>query len=167
MGNAENPLFEAFRADHALLGKDFYLLGERLRAADTDGARQLAARIDRDAGAHIAFEEADFYPALKAFLSRQEVDDMYRDHANGRALLEELLALDEAALHDKAMQERLLARTEAMQQHIADCGTLFGAIGGLSAPQQSALLERLLDWRSKAPGWLAHTASRSDSRTGG
>ncbi len=166
MSKAENPLFAAFSADHALLGKGFYLLEQRLRAADAQGARQVAASIDKDAGPHIAFEEADFYPALKAFLSSQEVDDMYRDHANGRALLSELLTLDAAALLDPAEQERLLSRIEAMQQHIADCGTLFGAIGGLSEQQQAALLQRLLDWRSKAPDWLALPTSPPKPRNG-
>ena len=158
MRKAENPLFKAFSDDHALLGKGFHQLGERLRAADAAGARALAARIDQEAGPHMAFEEADFYPALKAFLDAEEVAGMYQEHADGQSLLQELLTLDDAALQDRARQQNLLQATEAMQSHIADCGALFGAMGGLSVAQQDALLQRLLHWRNKAPRWLSHQA---------
>lgn len=166
MGKPEISLFEAFRADHAVLGQGFYELGERLRAADAAGARQLAARIDHDAGPHIAFEEADFYPALKPILGRTELDEMYLDHARGRALLEEILALDATQIDD-ARQKRLLAGVEAMQTHIADCGDLFGAMGSLAPEQQNGLLKRLLFWREQAPRWLKPAAQGGSHDPGG
>jgi len=146
-------LFEAFREDHALLGQGLHRLRERLTARDAAGVRAAAEHLDRQAGAHIAFEEADFYPALEAFLSHREVDAMYREHAQGLALLVELMRVAEADLQIDDRVQRFLRRLDAMAAHVAECGDLFGAMGGLADADIDRLLSRLEHWRGVAPRW--------------
>jgi hypothetical protein len=153
MKNDKAELFEAFRADHAMLGRGFHILRERLAAGDIDGARQQARRIDTEAGAHIAFEEQDFYPALKRLLDEEEVAGMYREHDDGLSLILELSAAKDSASVEADTLRALLDRVGAMEVHVSECGELFGAMGGLSDQEITALLERLNFWRSQAPSW--------------
>ena len=57
-------LLEAFRHDHVMLGRGFNELSNCLRAGDAVGACAAARRLHDAAGAHIGFEEEEYYPAL-------------------------------------------------------------------------------------------------------
>lgn len=162
MTDVKRRLFDAFREDHARLGAALHALGTRLRARDARGARAIAEELDVEAGAHVAFEEHDFYPALAPFLSEAEVDAMYAEHADSRSLIVRLRTLDESALADTERHEALLGRVQAMERHVSECGELFGAMGGLDDAAQRDLLERLDGWRRRAPRWseLAPRATR-------
>lgn len=149
----KDALFEAFREDHATLGRGLFDLRTMLAAGEIENIRKAAERLDRDVGAHIAFEEREFYPALKPFLSQEEIDDMYQDHAEGLLLIREVLNSTDAELAAPSLQAALTARIEKMEAHVSECGELFGAMGGLSADEQKALLEKLKDWRKRAPRW--------------
>jgi len=150
----KDQLFCAFRDDHAVLGRGLYDLATLIRAKDVPKVRVAAAKLANDAGAHIAFEEANFYPALEPFLSQSEIDEMYADHAQGRALIHELANLKLHALDDKTYCERLLSQIESAEHHVSECGELFGAMGGLSKKTQAQLLEQLKSWRKRAPSWF-------------
>jgi len=160
--NTKAELFEAFRADHAMLGRSFHILRERLAAGDTDGARQQARRIDQEAGAHIAFEEQDFYPALSRLLDEAEVAGMYSEHDDARSLILELSSAKDADLTEAATVRALLDRIDAMQVHVSECGELFGAMGGLSDEEITLLLDRLKFWRSHAPSWSDYARDTRD-----
>ena len=149
----KSRLFDAFREDHALLGRALHELAMRLRAGDAPGVRRAAAQLDAAGGSHIAFEEADFYPALAPFLSSDEIDEMYQQHAAGQALLARLQQLGEAELDDATVTDALLERVQAMEGHVSECGELFGAMGGLDDAAMRELLERLQHWRRRAPRW--------------
>ncbi|MCB1739866.1 MAG: hypothetical protein KDK91_05820 [Gammaproteobacteria bacterium] len=153
-------LFEAFRVDHATLGRHLHELAVSLRVADMGGARVHARRIDRECGAHIVFEEIDFYPALERFLEPEEVQSLYRDHASALRVIEGLCyARDEAQLQALDRRE-LLHRVEAMQVHVAECGELFGVMGGLSTDEKRSQLMKLQQWRERAPAWREVAALR-------
>ena len=153
MSEIKAQLFAAFREDHAVFGRGLYDLGQNLRARDLAGAIAAADALDQTSGAHIAFEEHDFYPALAAFLSTEEVDELYSDHAKASRIIPDVKTLSDQALQDDATRSQLIARVEAMQHHVSECGELFGALGGLSPRQHEQLLERLSMWRKKAPRW--------------
>lgn len=153
MTEVKERLFEAFRQDHAILGRGLYDLRQEILKGDVAAVRQAAWRLDRDAGPHIAFEERDFYPALKRFLSQAEVDEMFRDHAEGLAVLRELMALGEEDLEDEQRRAALVERIEAMEAHVSECGELFGAMGGLEPLEMERLLGDLEKWREAAPHW--------------
>ncbi|MGD2133728.1 MAG: hemerythrin domain-containing protein [Maricaulaceae bacterium] len=160
MPDVTKELFDAFQKDHATLGRGLHQIGSRLRGGDMAGARDAADELDRAAGAHIAFEEHDFYPALAPFLDDDEISQLYREHRDGQATVKDLMGLDPAASIDKQRREGLLEHVEAMERHVSECGELFGAMGGLDSDAQAALLEKLDTWRAKAPRWTEITQTR-------
>jgi hypothetical protein len=149
----KQKLFDAFHADHAELGQALHKLRTQLAAGETGAARETASDLDRAAGAHIAFEENDFYPALKKALSEAEVDAMYREHAEGLAVIQDIAQADDGELHDPVVRASFLMRIDALSGHVADCGELFGAMGTLSEAEFEALYQNLVYWRSHAPRW--------------
>lgn len=136
-----------------MLGGALHQLRTALADDDFSTARELATRIDREAGAHIAFEERDFYPALSAILPRKEVAGMYRDHSEGYSLVRDLLERDAGSGLSDEERRSLIERVEDMETHVAECGELFGAIRRLSDERNEALLFRLHEWREEAPTW--------------
>ncbi|MEM9988878.1 MAG: hemerythrin domain-containing protein [Pseudomonadota bacterium] len=169
MMQINNPLFTAFHKDHATLGRGFFDLRAALLRGSIEEGQQLAHSIDINAGAHIAFEEHDFYPALHPFLSRSEIDDIYKDHEAGAALIDELLKLDPKKKMSKAMIDKFIQRIDVFEAHIADCGQLFGVMGNLSREEQSRLLGQLQMWRKQHPTWRdvseVAKAARDESST--
>ncbi len=149
----KNKLVEAFQEDHAVLGRGFYELAQSLRARDLDQAKAIARKLDAEAGAHIAFEEAHFYPTLRPLLGDAEVHRMEADHRIGLEVIKVLRRTSPGESLPADVREKLLQDAEAMSTHIAECGELFGAIGRLGAGQQRALLDQLLAWRERRPSW--------------
>ena len=153
MAQQNNPLFSAFREDHALLGRGFFEIAQCLRSNDVAGAHRVAERLDRQAGAHMAFEEEDFYPRLLPLLGQAEVDRLYADHGQGLSVVEALAVHAPTGALSETMRRQLLAHAEAMAQHIAECGELFEVMGRIPPDEQDALYRRLIAWREQAPSW--------------
>jgi hypothetical protein len=124
-----------------------------LRNGDVAGACALARRIDDDAGAHIAFEERDFYPRLRDLLDRSEVDRMYEEHRIGKETVHTLVEHDPDRPLGVDVRRRLIADSTLMSSHISECGELFGAVGGIARDEQAELLQHLLEWRRRRPRW--------------
>lgn len=153
MTQINHRLFDAFREDHAILGRGLHELRSYVVADDVHGLQAAAEKLDRAAGGHIAFEEEDFYPALKAFLSAAEVEDMYAEHADGARTISLIAELDSSRTLQAFQKQRLLERIDRMQQHVSECGELFGAMGGLDEASKDQLMNRLSYWRDHAPTW--------------
>lgn len=158
----KDRVLQAFHEDHALLGAALYALRTELAGKDCLAARSTADRIDVEAGAHIAFEEYTFYPMLGPYLSDEEVKAMYHEHRDGLALIREIAAASDLELADPDFVKHLMTRVESLQEHVAECGDLFGAMGALSNEQYKDLLTSLEKWRKLSPRWseIVH-ASRS------
>lgn len=163
MALGKNILFEAFHADHATLGKGFHELSAALRANDLPTARQVAERLDADAGAHIAFEEEHFYKALAPLLGAAEVEKMYLEHQQGLKVVKLMLG---ATALSEADRSEWLRESEAMEAHIAECGDLFAAMGRIPTEQQAALYKHLLEWRELKPRWTDYAISRVSRQSG-
>ncbi len=153
MTQIKEDLFTAFHEDHAAFGRMLHDLRTKISADDLGAAKALAKRLDKKAGAHIAFEESDFYPALKPFLSEQEVDEMYKEHAQGLSMVQCILNFSRSGKLDPSRRNSLIKDIERLETHVSDCGELFGAMGGLSLVRLQELWERLNYWRKKAPCW--------------
>ncbi len=80
MTRIKNALFKAFHEDHAILGKGFHVLAMRIREGSVEAIKDAANKLDQSAGAHIAFEEFDFYPLLKKTSPSTDTDQMYKSH---------------------------------------------------------------------------------------
>lgn len=153
-------LLEAFQEDHVMLGRGFNELSCCLRAADAAGAYVAARQLYEQAGAHLGFEEADFYPALVTLLGAEAVQRMYREHCCGFDAIHTLLSrgTDLPLSHD--LSERLLAQTEVMEEHIAECGELFAAMRKIPEAEQQALYDKLILWRQHPKlDWVNRPAS--------
>ena len=147
------PLLNAFQEDHAILGHGFHDIATCLRANDLTGATAAATKLDREAGAHIGFEEIDFYPALAGFLPKVEIDRFYLEHQDGFGVLQTLMALEKGDELPHTVTEDLLQLIETFEGHVAECGNLFGTLGALSEGDQETLLTKLMAWRHAAPRW--------------
>lgn len=140
-----STLIDEFMVDHRGLAEGLRRLIAAIEARDSDVARAEADRIDRNSGAHIAFEEADLYPAIGADPS------MYDDHQQGLAVLREVLATDGRI--PPSAGSYLIQQAEGMLDHMEDCGVLLFRVQTLTPLVQSELEERLLAWRVDAPRW--------------
>lgn len=156
MTEIKQKLFDAFKADHALLGSGFYTLATCLRNNDITGAKEIAVKIGIEAGPHIAFEEQAFYPALERFLTQDEINAMYVEHKKGQSLLQRIIDLDESEMLNEANKQAILSEVENFESHVSDCGELFGVMGGLSEPELQHLYDKLTDYKLRAPNWLSH-----------
>ncbi len=153
MNARPSDLFEAFREDHAVLGRGLHEISQHLRGGNLPAAKACGERVDREAGAHIAFEEQFFYPALRRLLGNAEADRLYREHGKGLSVIKALAELPEGAKLSEAERRALLQDAELMESHVAECGELFGAMGRIPLEDQKALFRELLALREKAPRW--------------
>ena len=153
MTQKTSTLLQAFHDDHAVLGRGFGSLSAALRARQIGLACEIARTLDAAAGAHIAFEEQDFYPKLKDTLGEGELTRLYDEHRQGFAVIGRLLHLPAGESPDEGQMAEMIARSEKMEQHIAECGDLFQALAALPRDEQTRLLERLLEWRARQPRW--------------
>lgn len=152
-------LFGAFTEDHAFLGKSFNELSEALRDANLDAAGVVARRLDQFAGAHIAFEEENFYPALARLLGENEVKRMRSEHRDGLDVVGHLCDRPPGGVLSDAARRQLLEKSERMETHIAECGELFEAMGRLSPGEQDTLYAHLVEWRLRRPSWRQYAMS--------
>ena len=56
--------------------------------------------------------------------------------------------------------QHFLSRLDSMSAHVAECGELFGAMGGLADADIDRLLVRLEHWRRVAPRWSGWPGAR-------
>ena len=153
-----SDFFEAFREDHAVLGRGLHEISEHLRGGDLLAAKVCGERVDRKAGAHIAFEEQFFYPVLRRLLGDSEADRLYQEHGQGLSVIKALAELPEGAMLSEAEQRTMLQGLELMEAHVAECGELFGTMGRIPLEEQNMLYRELLALREKAPRWTEFAA---------
>jgi len=153
MAKEAHKLLAAFHEDHAVLGRGFHELSQCLRTSDLAKGRQIARRLDDAGGAHIAFEERHFYPLLEPLIGAEEVRQMHEAHGKGLSVVHTLLEREEGSPLSEAERQGLLERSEAMEQHIAECGELFEAIGRMSGEEQDALYGHLVTLREERTRW--------------
>ncbi len=91
MTQAKSELLEAFRDDHALLGKMFRERSSALRGGNLQAAQKAAVKLDKEAGAHIAFEEQVFYPRLGDLLGEGDVACLLDEHRAGLEAVDRLV----------------------------------------------------------------------------
>ena len=149
MTNAFAQLLRAFQQDHAMLGRGFHELSCCLRDGDAAGACAAGRRIQQVAGAHIGFEEEAYYPALVPLLGEQAVRQMRQEHCCGIDAVSTLVARGPDLPLTPDLKARLLAQSEIMEEHIAECGDHFAALRRIPAAKQQELYEKLLEWRQQ------------------
>ena len=165
MNARPSDLLEAFRQDHAVLGRGLHEISEHLRGGDLAAAKACGERVDRQAGAHIAFEEQFFYPLLRRLLGNAEVDRLYHEHGQGLSVIKALAQLPQRATLGEAERRAMLRDSEAMEAHVAECGELFGTMGRIPLDEQNALYRELVALRDKAPRWTEFAAKAETKKS--
>ena len=160
MQQSKDNLFTCFREDHKVLGAGFHQLSTHLRAGDTAEACEVARHLDKAAGAHIAFEESEFYPRLAPLFGRDEADRMRDEHRQGLSVIDALVHHAAAEPLDRETCDRLLEQSEAMETHIAECAELFEAMGRIPVDERRVLYQKLIAWRQRHPTWTGFAAER-------
>ncbi len=152
----KKELFSAFGEDHATLGNGFHILAAQLREGNIATIKLAAHKLDQDAGAHIAFEEFDFYPQLKLSDPTIDIDKMYASHEVGLSVIKNIFELRETSnnslIAEKFKQEQLL-KINRMDNHVAECGELFSIMDNLNPEDIKKLYRGLLEWRGRKPKW--------------
>ena len=152
----KNKLFKAFAEDHAVLGNGFHILSSKLREGKLNAIKAAAQKIDKKVGAHIAFEQFNFYPKLKKENPGINVDEMYQEHQIGLDVILNVMDLplvsDDDRIPEK-LQKKQLEHISIMERHITECGDLFAALDTLPKKDLIQLYEKLLYWREKKPKW--------------
>lgn len=164
MQQSKDNLFICFREDHKILGSGFHQLSAYLRTGETAKACAVAQHLDEVAGAHIAFEETEFYPRLTPFFGQDETDRMRDEHQQGLSVIQALINRPAAEPLDRSTCNRLLEQSETMEAHIADCAELFEVMGRIPAEEQRTLHQKLLSWRQRQPKWTSFATERHSDK---
>lgn len=150
-------LSDEFLIDHRAMADGILALRHALEAGDRRRAHEAAERVDATSGSHIAFEERHLYPALAA------PAQMYDDHDAARRAVAAIVGSPGGLAGDE--RRRIVRELDRMLAHMDDCGRLLDEIEHLSPAEQSALEDRLFEWRERAPRWSR--LARPASATGG
>lgn len=149
---ATTTLEAEFLQDHRVLTQGLHALRDALETGDLDGARRIAEDLDRDAGAHIEFEERYFYPRLVPLLGEEFVRQLYREHDAGRNAIRELESGQAHGLED-AHRLPLIGDVEIAAEHALTCGTLTSHLAELPEEERDEMLERLRECRARQRRW--------------
>ena len=109
------------KADHKKV-KELFAKVEALSDKASASRGKLFAQIDRELSAHSEVEEKIFYPVLKAKSKRysppnDEVLEAYEEHANVKAMIAKLEALDPT---DETYNAKLQVLSELVKHHVKE-----------------------------------------------
>jgi hypothetical protein len=161
-----SALEDAFLHDHGRLTRGLAEVLAALRKHDVEGARRRAETLDREAGAHIAFEEESFYPELRGPLGEAFVARLLDEHEQGRRALARLCALGPDGTLDEAQRDQVVAGLEAALAHALGCGTLWSRVAGLPVAEQQRLLDHLRRARYEGRRWTDRGPARDPDPAG-
>lgn len=139
-----------FVEDHRKLIRGYRDARVAIEANDREAAQVIAERLDREAGAHIEFEERFLYPIVAAARGEDYASRLYQEH---NATLQTLIELQAASSMDEAARLRWLAGLQEGLEHAATCGTLLSHLETLPEERQAELLDSLRSLRSRKSRW--------------
>lgn len=150
-----DPLVAAFEEDHRVLTRGLYELRRLAEAGEWAAAATHAGELDRAVGAHIEFEEKNFYPMLRRFLGAEFIGQLYREHEQGRQALKALEALEDDRAPDPAQRAAVLEQLEIATSHALSCGTLVSHLETLGPAQRAEMLTALEACHQQACSWTS------------
>jgi hypothetical protein len=156
-----SPLDQAFLDDHRAMMDGLAGIVECLEAADLEGAVALAETVDRQAGAHIRFEEDVLYREVARARGAEYASRLYAEHQRVRRGIETLLACRGERRLGTEVRRQVLEDVRVGLDHAVSCGTLLSLLTPLDAEAQQAMLDRLLELRKLATPWHALPRGRS------
>ncbi len=154
-------LREAFLEDHRRLVRGLSAIVEAVEEGELDQAADLAAELDADAGAHMAFEEEVFYPRIAETQGQSFVDRLMEEHEIGQRAIKALLGRGSGNELTEEERRGLLANLNLALAHTLSCGTLISVIDG-DPERDEEELGQLEDHRRRAELWSDRSYSGED-----
>lgn len=149
--SARTKLVDEFLADHQEMSRLLLLTLESVRDDRFDDAHTHALELNRVAGPHIAFEEAELYPRVSgSSLVSATTRELYAEHRKAVTALKKLL---DHPLPDAATKHEIIAGLQTGIDHSKHCGSLARLLSALPEPEQSQSLQVLLEQRNQGRQW--------------
>lgn len=147
----KSPLIVEFLIDHQQFSRLLYQIRKLLADRDVEKAKDLAVKLDRLAGPHIAFEEMELYPRL-AQLGEQHVTEelLIGQHHEALNALRELLQFEG---DDMSSIRQMEAGFADALEHAEHCGSLISLMLHLSDNDKDEALAALKRLRKEGPPW--------------
>jgi hemerythrin-like domain-containing protein len=148
-----STLQQEFLDDHRKLTRDLKSLLASLERGDLGEAIAVATELDRDAGAHMAFEEEVFYPRLARVHGQPFVDRMVDEHETGQRAVKRVLDLQSGAELTESQHDELVADLRVALGHVLSCGTMLSELDSGESTADRRALDRLRQLRAEGELW--------------
>lgn len=150
MSHIVTQLEREFALDHRNLTRGFAEIIAALRREDKEEAVRLALILNREGGAHIAFEESILYPKVAESRGKDYVAKLYNEHQIAIEALRDLIENSHQGPVSEAKMQELITKLQTGLEHAVSCGTLLSHLTVLDEKTQRQLLDELR--RSRADG---------------
>lgn len=144
------PIVTAFADDHRTITRGFHRILEALDAGDMTAAATFADELDRDGGAHIAFEEQVLYPQVAQCRGQEYARNLYKEHAIALDALSKLMSDEE--LDDEALAG-VRAGIKIGLDHAISCGTLASVLADQPPDTHESMMAKMNELRTLRPRW--------------
>lgn len=148
-----SELQEEFLRDHRVLTKGLDAILDALQDGRTTEAIERAADLDRQAGAHMAFEEEIFYPRLAEVRGQKFVDRLVAEHEVGQRAIRALARHPAAEPLAEEDRKRIVADVETALGHVLSCGTMLSELDSGDEIADDRALGRLRELRTSGERW--------------
>ncbi len=152
-------LQQEFLDDHRILIAGIQGIIEAIEREDSGRAIELAAELDRQAGAHMAFEEEIFYPRLAKVYGAEFVEQMVAEHGVGQRAVRTLLAKNLDRPLSRKQRSQVLEDLDVALKHVMSCGTMLSELASGTAEVNAKSLDRLRELRDQGERWTGRTYS--------
>lgn len=152
-----SELQEEFLGDHRVLSRGLKEILQALEGDRGDEAVARARELDRQAGAHMAFEEEIFYPRLAEIHGEAFVDRLVSEHEVGQRAIRALARHRPGEPIEAAERERIVADLETALGHVLSCGTMLSELDSGDRRADDAALGRLRELRDSGERWTERT----------
>lgn len=152
-----SELQEEFLRDHRVLSRGLNDILQALEEDRFDAAIEQASELDRQAGAHMAFEEEIFYPRLAQVRGQPFVDRLISEHEVGQRAIRALARHRPGDRIGNEERRRIVADLETALGHVLSCGTMLSELDSGDRHADDAALGRLRDLRESGERWTDRT----------
>lgn len=145
------PLVREFLSDHQKMSKLLLHTLVSLEEENLEAATASAKALDRIAGGHIAFEEAEIYPRISGEeIMTQTTRDLYAEHREALTALKKLL---DNPKPNQTTKREILRGLRTGVHHAERCEALADLLAALPMPEQNESLKKLRGFREQGRKW--------------
>lgn len=151
MLDTKSKLITEFLKDHQQFSRLLFEIEKLLGKGKVDEARVRANELDKLAGPHIAFEEAELYPRLAELGAKQVTEELLVDQHHD-AIASVRLLIENEQLSESQIKKAQDAFRDGLS-HAEHCGSLISLLSQLDERQQAESLTVLLKLRDEGKLW--------------